>query len=269
LGAVALDAVRAARDEVHWALQLVAAAGQSFATPTADDAHRGCVFKAGAFVGEALEGAGGAHVSLAPAEGVVAVESDSRKESLALAGRGLDDAKQWLASQLARYHGGAPELAWPEFEIPHHAVGTGAAFSEPAPEHAELTRWYHNADLVLSHVAAETYGASGVRVWPHHFDIASLINVDGQTGEEGRSIGFGMSPGDSSYSDPYFYVNVWPHAHPDRLPKLDFGAWHTENWTGAVLLADATIGATKQSEQVQDFVEHAIAAGHRVLASND
>ena len=269
LGAVPLDALAGARDETHWALQLVAAAGQSFATPTPDDAHRGCVFAAGSFVGEALDRAGGAHVSLTPAEGIVTVRTDGSEVTLSLAGKTLDDAKEWLAEQLAQFHGGAPELAWPEFEIPPHPVGSGTPFGVPAAEHAELMRWYHDSDLVLSHVAAATYGASGVRVWPHHFDIASLISVDGESGEEARSIGLGMSPGDTSYADPYFYVNVWPYPNPERLPALDLGTWHTEGWTGAVFLADEIVGADRQAERVQSFIERAIAAGHRALASKD
>ena len=49
----------------------------------------------------------------------------------------------------------------------------------------------------LEGLVAVTPHASEVRCWPHHFDIATLIEVVGATGAEpAHTIGAGMGPGD-------------------------------------------------------------------------
>jgi hypothetical protein len=73
--------------------------------------------------------------------------------------------------------------------------------------------------------------ASEVRCWPHHFDIATLIEV-----ARGKTIGVGMEPGDVYYDEPYFYVNLHPRpAAPPTALLGGHGTWHTHEWIGAVL----------------------------------
>jgi hypothetical protein len=104
-----------------------------------------------------------------------------------------------------------------------------------------------------------------VRCWPHHFDIATLIEfAPPQGGDSGRSIGVGLSPGDSSYPEPYFYVTPWPYPNDPPLPDLAArGEWHTEGWLGAVLTAPSVIAAGSaeaQAQCVDEFVESALKA---------
>lgn len=57
----------------------------------------------------------------------------------------------------------------------------------------------------------------------------------GEEADAGRTIGAGLSPGDGSYDEPYFYVTPWPYPKGKAFPALPAGHWHTEFWTGAVL----------------------------------
>jgi hypothetical protein len=73
--------------------------------------------------------------------------------------------------------------------------------------------------------------ASSVRCWPHHFDIAILLTV-----APGKTVGLGLSPGDSSYAEPYWYVTPYPYPKNPELPPLpEGGRWHTEGFFAAVL----------------------------------
>jgi hypothetical protein len=117
-------------------------------------------------------------------------------------------------------------------------------------------------------------GASPVRVWPHHFDIAVLIELGAEDDrpvdpEEARSVGVGMTPGDDSYPDPYWYVTPWPYPAATGLPKLPPpGAWHTDGWVGAVLGAADLVGAgdeRAQATRAASFARAAIAGCRELL----
>ena len=62
----------------------------------------------------------------------------------------------------------------------------------------------------------------------------------------------GLSPGDGTFAEPYFYLLPWP-SPPGELPKLDGGHWHTEGWTGAVLEAsEFTSGSSNGAQRDAD-----------------
>ncbi|MGQ0641812.1 MAG: hypothetical protein ACT4P6_13770 [Gemmatimonadaceae bacterium] len=84
------------------------------------------------------------------------------------------------------------------YEIPAHAVASGAAYSVgDAEAFAELGRYYADAHELTSHVAAATRSAgSPPRCWPHHFDLAMLITLPEIAGRGTRTVGVGMSPGE-------------------------------------------------------------------------
>ncbi len=108
-----------------------------------------------------------------------------------------------------------------------HPAAEGRAFdrendAEALPELA-LARYYGNVDRILREV----------RCWPHHFDIGTVVDL--KSTAEGCSIGLGLSPGDESYDQPYFYVNPYPNPDLSALPPLLAGDhWHTQGWMGVV-----------------------------------
>jgi hypothetical protein len=108
-----------------------------------------------------------------------------------------------------------------------------------------------------------------VRCWPHHFDIATLIQIDPpHLGEGARSIGVGMSPGDASYAEPYWYVTPWPYPSQDQLGCLPAGAWNRRGWTGAVLTATEIVreaSAGDQTRLIRNFVGAALSRSHALL----
>ena len=71
----------------------------------------------------------------------------------------------------------------------------------------------------------------------------------------------GLSPGDSSYGEPYFYVTPWPYPDSPAPPPLPAGAaWHRTGWFGAVLTATAIfrdVGGTPpaRAQMVREFLD--------------
>lgn len=66
-----------------------------------------------------------------------------------------------------------------------------------------------------------------------------------------------MSPGDSTYDEPYFYVTPWPYPEGATLQPLEFGTWHTKGWTGAVLTGTKLVSSS-QHTTANAFVDAAI-----------
>ena len=253
-----------ARLQLHHAAQFGTAMGISYLKSEADDSHTNLVWDAGlaAVMARAVDGKRGAvavgirvadltlivtrdgsPVTTIPLDGMTtAATADATLAQLAL--EGLDPGRFTLARH---------------FDIPAHPVARGAAFdAQDQDTFAELSRWFGNAALELGRIAKTVPGASEIRVWPHHFDIATLITIG-----PGASTGAGMVPGDGYYDEPYFYVNTYPQPLANQLtdPLAGSGMWHTRDWIGAVLPGSRVGGsAAEQEAQVQAFLDASLAA---------
>jgi hypothetical protein len=262
------------RLELHWAAQLIAAVPMAFLEQTPDFSHAnlGWLSRAATFVTRPVGSASPVQVGLQLDDfSLVILDIGGRViDALVLVGRTLDEGYAWIAELMAHHGVGtrsAGELHRPGDDFPNHAVGSGAAFSGgAAAARAELARWYDNSLFTLLEVVHDMESASSVRTWPHHFDMAALITLKAaEDAEQMRSVGVGMTPGDSSYAEPYFYVVPWPYPQHPTLPSLDgHGSWHTEGWIGAVLtgsrLIEGTADGTAQAERARDLLESAIPA---------
>jgi len=194
----------------------------------------------------------------------------TERASLPLAGQTLAGALEWLGGALgetgARVPAGGLEL--PGYELPDHPVASGGAFAGASPAgRAELAAWFANGHAVLEAAAARE-GGSEVRTWPHHFDVGSLITVaTNPDGSLAASVGLGLSPGDSSYPEPYWYISPWPYPAADALPGLAAGHWHTEGFAAAILTATEQLEAGGDPARTLDaFLSDAISKSRQSLA---
>jgi hypothetical protein len=278
LGRPEPTALEDARLQLHYAAQLVAAVGATFLEPRPDDSHPnlGWLESTGALAGHVVPGERPFQAALRLADlELLLLDGDAKPiDSLALGGRTLEQAQAWLSGAIGRYrgpHARGSELTRPPYDLPPHPVAQGAAFARrPDRAFAELARWYANADAVLEELVARTRSASEVRCWPHHFDIATLITLTrGADGKATSTIGVGLSPGDASYAEPYWYVSPWPTAEHPKLPKLPGGGeWHTEDFLAAVLTGSRHVEAQSAQEQrsrLVAFLDAAVAACRRVI----
>jgi hypothetical protein len=193
---------------------------------------------------------------------------------LPLDGLTVEEVYAWLESEIPSLLGRPLErpLDRPG-EMPAHPVGSGSPISAHDCEaFEELAAWLDAAHQILSGLAQRHSGASAVRLWPHHCDIATLIALDpdGDPGdsEHARSIGAGLALGDTFKAEPYIYITPWPYPSKDQeLPSLEGGSWNTEGWTGAYLEASRLLDgpADKRAVRAERFVDSTVAACLRLL----
>jgi hypothetical protein len=275
LAAVEPAALVDATLELHWATQLLAAAGQTFAAPCEDDSHRSMAWDAGlrGFVGACFAGGYPFRLGLRVEDLTLQLidRTDATLGELELSGETLGDGYTWLRTGLSQYMGGTgPVIERPDFDLPAHPVGEGARFStDTGTERATLAALYGGAAELLEEVVAGTASASAVRCWPHHFDIATLVRVRAaRGGDPARTVGVGMAPMGGGYESWYWYVTPWPYPSAGALPSLRApAAWHLEEWTGAVLRGSDVVAmpAGERRRRVADFIEEAVGAAKHLL----
>jgi len=270
LGATDLRETIEAWRQLHWAAQIPAAFAAAALEARSDDSHLslGWDEATGALVTHA-SGRWRAGLRLADLT-LVLLDGPTAAAELALSGRGLDEGLAW-ARDTARRHLEKPpraELVRQGWDMPDHPVSEGGAFDATARDaFEEVARWYADADLALGELARADRGASPVRCWPHHFDIATLVALGGE-----RTIGIGLAPADDSLDEPYFYANPWPAPDDPSPPALDAGGeWHREGWFGAVLRATRLVGedAAAQRPRLETFLRSAVAADRELLGEEE
>jgi hypothetical protein len=258
-----------ARLQFHHAAQLATAMGISYLPAQPDDSHTNLEWLPGldALASNVVRGTRVVRVAVRPNPFAVLVLDGSNAPSatILLDGRTMDGAARWIRAHLDDYGLDAARYTLERhYTIPRHAVGDHAGFDATHDtDFEQLSAWYSDAAALFTALASTTPGASTVRCWPHHFDIATLIEVVPQ-----HTVGVGMEPGDGYYAEPYFYVNISPQPAPKAdLPALQGGGrWHTHEWIGAVLTG-SHVGKTSQREQCAAFVQSAVAACSSMLAT--
>lgn len=270
------------RKQLHWAAQLVSAVGTTLCERRSDESHTNLEWSHAhrGLLGRTTPTKPGLRALLRFPQLTIELLRDqgggSEKSVLImpLANRtfaaALDELEAAVAKQLGRSE---VRLQRPQHKLPAHPVdpdGQAAAFGG-WDKHAvtELVSWFGNSDRALRELAAHDPRATEVRCWPHRFDIASLLvlereRADDPTSEVTRSIGVGMTPGDGSYADAYWYVAPWPYPGKPELPPLDGGGiWHQDGWVGAVLTSTAL--RDPQGESFARFMRSALVAAEKLV----
>lgn len=260
--------------QLHWAAQLLASAGQTFAEPLADDSHRAMTWSDAhsAFVGVDFAGPYPFRVALRPRDLTVLLldRTEQTLGALPLPGRTRGESYEWLSLAMATYLGGPPPyIERPEYDVPAHPVQEDEAFAVGDDALATLESLYGGAAELLAEIGAERPHASAIRCWPHHFDIATVITVaPPEDDRPTRTVGVGLAPMGGGYGSWYWYVTPWPYPDPGDLPELaGSGSWHTEGWIGAVL-PGAVVIATPQGKRralVRAFLDDAIGACEQLI----
>jgi hypothetical protein len=264
------------RKQLHWATQIVSALGTTLATPRSDFSHTNLEWSQAhhGLLSHARIGHPELHALLRFPDVTIELlrgEGDSERTlfSLPLAGQRFTDVFTQFEAAVGKALGRDDfELRRPRHDLPAHRVdpeGAGESFGGwRAHALVELTRWFANGDRALRELATQDPRATPVRCWPHNFDIATLLVIEREhqndpDSDVTRSIGVGMTPGDGSYADAYWYVMPWPHAAPPTLTKLDGGGiWHQDGWVGAVLTSTAL--REPQAERFAAFMRSALLA---------
>ena len=259
-----------ARLQLHHAAQIAVSAAISYLTARSDDSHTALTWIAPlrALATEPIAAMQPLRVAVRVEDLTLHVidEQGIATWSFALPGHTLADGHAWLGEVLAQAALDPARLtARKHYTIPSHPVASGKAFSLGGAELRELANYWSNAAALLTALAHATADAGPVLTWPHHLDIATLIQLPGT---DGRTIGVGQSPGDDSYAEPYWYVGPYPHPPVTALPPLaGSGHWHTKGWVGAALPASDYVSTSDQRSQVGAFIDSAVSACRQLLGA--
>ncbi len=242
-----------ARDQSHQAAQLLAATARAFLDKKDDDSQAAMIWndKAKVLSTQKLSHATYPYVVLNIADLSIGFmqEDGNITQSLSLHGETLQSAIKQISSIM---NIDTISLSKP-YELPELRIGISEAFDKSQRKSLLLCeKIFENAyNAILPYAQAET---SIINIWPHHFDIASLLTY--QAKGEKKFIGIGLSPGDINSSNVYFYINTWPYPKIDTktIEPLKAGLWQTEGWTGAILNIDEIINSDHQEKTVQDFL---------------
>lgn len=256
-----LDAWR----QLHYAAQIASEVGKSWAIARDDDSHSAFEWRAGELLGAPAADAGARAALRANDLTVRLVAADGAElASKPLHGATLADGTRWIRDAAERIAGPPRQPATPAPDLPPHAIATGAAFSAPTTELASLSRLLDGADALLRVVGPQP------RIWPHHFDIATLVEVGPQ-----RTIGVGLAPPDGLDPSGYWYVSPWSgtplQVESIAWPTLATGRWIERGGSLriAVFPLDAlatVVGEPARSEALVAFLAAAIEASDRNLA---
>jgi hypothetical protein len=275
LGLIGASDLNEERLQLHWAAQPLSAAAHAAIERLPDDSHAnlGWDHDAGAFVTREFPGG---HVAALDVLGFALQWRAPDGTTIArfeLKGNTLEATIGWLQKHLeaavGALTGGSLELR--DYDMPAHPVADGQPFNGgDRDRRAELAHWFATADIALTETEKANEGSSEVRTWPHHFDTGLLINLEpDKDPDEARSIGVGLSPGDSATPQPYYYVNPYPRPQATDLPDLPSGGrWEQELFFGAVLTGDALLEGgdpSGQHERVRVFLATAVDASRKLL----
>jgi len=267
-------ALAAARVVAHAAVQPLSRAARANLEKAPDDSHSnlGWSLERAMFVTHPLDAAGHmAGLRLAPLT-MTFLRGDRVVADLPLAGVGLAAAEIWLDAQLA----GAGLNPAAAVKTPYALPEDVAAVTAFGQDHAGLTHlatWFALAAASLEAFAAGlpgdlAPGPSPVRCWPHHFDIATYVGLAAGDPETAAGIGVGLSPGDQSYDQPYFYVNPWPHMDPQSLPQaVRPGHWHRTGFVGMVATGAEILSLTDIRAATEAFLCASFDAGRSAIGA--
>lgn len=195
-------------------------------------------------------------------------EDEVLHDGLPLPGRTQEEAREWLEATVARLGGGEAPLEAPSHPAPSHPLlDEEARYAEQGEEaRIELGRLFAAGQDALGAVQRGRPDWGPLRLWPHHFDLATLRPLDPDGGQEARSIGAGLAPGGPG-EEPYLYVLPWPPPADDAA--LRAGRWTREGFVGARLDLGQVLEAhpLERGEQVEEFLEGAIAACEELLGA--
>ncbi len=210
--------------QLHHALQAAAGVGRTLIPARPDDSHTNFAWseKHGALLQECVDGRYRAGLRFSDLALLLVDANDCVTGAFCLRGHTLDEGFRFYEEHVGKM------LVRPE--EPRSEV-----FDAPDELLAKIGSMYGRAAAILERIRAKYPGASPVRCWPHHFDIAILI----------KSIGLGFLGGDANIPEPYWYVYASPMPEA-TLPPLSIGRWYAGAWVGAVLTGEHDAAATER-----------------------
>jgi len=227
----------AARALAHRAAQWPTRAARANLEPAADDSHSALTWDPAkaALLSQPLKG----NIRVGLCVGVLELlfAKGSNVEAFSLVTNTDAEVAEWFDGKLAQA-GLKPATGTKlPYDMPSAAFARAV---DEGPHLAALAGWFAAGAELLEEQRRKhkRFKPGPSRCWPHHFDIAMVVELEKAKAESARAIGIGLSPGDEYYAQPYFYLSPYPKPGIENLPELPPGGrWHTKEFFGAVATA--------------------------------
>jgi hypothetical protein len=209
-------------------------------------------------------------LSLAPLV-MTLMQSGQRIAELALSGESLTEVESWLDDQLKTAGLKSASVIKVTYDMPQDVTSL-VVFPANGPDLAVMAAWFSLASTALDALIADLAGTSAktseIRCWPHHFDIATYVSLEAGDAETAKGVGVGLSPGDGSYDQPYFYANPWPHLDVASLPSpVTPGHWHTDGFVGAIATGQEILSLDDIANRTAAFVQDSFSLGRKLIGA--
>jgi len=267
LGGKDFARLREARLQAHYAAQWLARAARAYLAPQDDDSHTNLGWNDYSKA-LATHSIGAWRLALKVSPFALAMVDDGASPPTLASLAGLNDkaVREWLGNEVAARGLDASRLDLPApYDLPQHAIAEGGRYGGDLEDaFADLAEWFAVGERAISTVRADLVArglaAPEPRCWPHHFDLATLTSFAGAAGLTAY-VGAGLSPGDTFYEEPYFYVSLYPRPPIAGLAALPpIGHWHDKEFTGAVAPASKIVAAEDPEGAIELFLAIAVDA---------
>ncbi len=264
-----------ARTKAHAATQLLAKAARANASPAPDGSHTALTWSADrhALVTAPL-GRDNPPVQLshdlAPLS-LSVLQAGEVLDTLPLGGQSLAQTEDWLDGQLEALGLTPASPITITYDLPDAVIRLDA-FATDTPGLNALATWFALANSALSALTQSLTdldpGPGPMLCWPHHFDIATYVALEPGDPETAHGIGVGLSPGDASYDQPYFYVTPWPQPDLSRLPQaIPPGHWHSAGFVGLIATGEQILKLDDPCAGTAQFLRDSFDAARALLSA--
>ncbi len=223
--------------EIHKIIQYLAAACNSFLVNKKDDSHTSLksLIGCGCLTTRPLNNNGDV---LAFSYSSFTIEwwiGDTGKIKFPLEGKMHKEVLDWITARAKENGIEKPFIYKMHYDLPYEVITDDYIFHlENKTRLGEIMHYRIMAHIALEDTIRELTSHSEIRVWPHHFDIASLYTFN--KGKR-HTIGLGMAIPDDVSSNFYLYTRGYAGEKPVKIAntnKLDSGYWNPD-FNGAVL----------------------------------
>ena len=270
LGSVSSAKLSSAHHQPHELSQWLARFGRGYLNPAPDDSHTNLEWRRDRSImvtGSAETNGRLVAFGLDPAKlSLLALVDGQVAEEAEMHGCTDKEAGNWVREQLGKLSFDPAALDAPlPYALPPSPQQDGVAYDQKSNSEAlaEISRLYENADLLLRDVVKANSqikpGPSPVRIWPHHFDMATLISLESGDFETARAVGIGLAIPDDINREFYFYNYPWPRDERENLPALAPDTPYVfDGKVGAVQALSKIVGAKDQETAARQFMTETV-----------
>ena len=207
---------------------------------------------------------------------LIKIDDGNVVDSISMHGLTDGDAGDWMRSAIEAMGLDPSALAADlPYDVPASPYSTGGTFDVEKNFTAlsEFARYLDNTSQVLNEVVAKHQhihpGPAPVRLWPHHFDLATIITLEEGDFESAHAVGFGLAVPDPSRDAFYFYTYPWPRNERTDLPALNAdSAYQYDGNVGALQMMDKLVAASDQEATARVFFDETVGTFIRLLQAD-